>query len=338
MSVGASLAGIDTAIAVELDRYAAATYKINHKNTEVFNCDIRRFNPDRAKFLNQDIVLFGGPPCQGFSSSNQKTRNFDNKNNWLFKEFIRITKSLKPKIVIIENVKGIIETENSYFFETILKQLKRLGYTTSFAVLNAANYGVPQIRNRVFIVGALNGLQFKFPEATIKKQLTVNEAITDLPILENGADFDKLNYQCKPKSKYQTLMRSKSKYSVNNKVTRNSDLILQRYRHIPHGGNWQDIPSRLMRNYKDFSRCHTGIYHRLNPTEPSVVIGNFRKNMLIHPYEHRGLSIREAARIQSFPDDFHFVGSIGFQQQQVGNSVPPLLAKAIFDALLIQLK
>lgn len=128
-------------------------------------------------------------------------------------------------------------------------------------------------------------------------------------------------------------MRGSSIESSNNLVTKSSPEIIKRYRYVPQGGNWQNIPENLMNNYKDTTRCHTGIYHRLKEDEPSVVLGNFRKNMLIHPQQDRGLSVREAARLQSFPDWYEFVGSIGFQQQQVGNAVPPLLAKAVFTAI-----
>jgi DNA (cytosine-5)-methyltransferase 1 len=119
----------------------------------------------------------------------------------------------------------------------------------------------------------------------------------------------------------------------NHLVTANNTTILNRYHHIPKGGNWQNIPDHLMDNYANPERCHTGIYKRLKLNEPSIVIGNFRKNMLIHPTQTRGLSVREAARLQSFPDSFKLLGSIGFQQQQVGNAVPPLLAKAVFDRI-----
>jgi DNA (cytosine-5)-methyltransferase 1 len=119
-----------------------------------------------------------------------------------------------------------------------------------------------------------------------------------------------------------------------NLVTRSSGIIIRRYRHIGAGKNWEAIPPDLMDNYEDASRCHTGIYHRLEWDEPAKVIGNFRKNMLIHPQQHRGLSVREAARLQSFPDNYEFLGSIGYQQQQVADAVPPLLAEAVARCIL----
>ena len=336
MSIGAIAAGIDVKVAVEIDKYAAITYKINHPNTKLFNDDVRnvKINGHCKTGKNDVKILFGGPPCQGFSTSNQKTRNKENENNWLFKEYFRLTKEQNPDWVIVENVKGIVETENGFFFEKIIKELKKLGYTSNYAILNAADYGVPQIRNRVFIVGSLHGIKYEFPQIITKKHITVNEAISDLPVLKSGANYLELDYKCEAKNKYQISLRKKSKKAVNNFVTVNSELVLKRYKHIPQGGNWQHIPSKLMENYTDYTRCHTGIYHRLKDNDPSVVIGNYRKNMLIHPTENRGLSVREAARIQSFPDTFHFYGSIGFQQQQVGNSVPPLLAKAVFEKIL----
>lgn len=336
MSVGAMAAGVDVKVAVEIDKYAAITYQANHPNTKLLNEDVRKVNINGYyKSEKNDVkILFGGPPCQGFSTSNQKTRNKENENNWLFKEYLRLTKEQSPDWVIVENVKGIVETENGFFFEKINADLQKLGYTTSHAILNAADFGVPQVRNRVFIVGSLHGIKYEFPKSTRRKYLTVADAISDLPKLESGASEHELDYELSAQNKYQSSSRKKSKKAVNNNVTVNTELVLKRYKHIPQGGNWEDIPTKLMKNYKDFTRCHTGIYHRLNADKPSVVIGNYRKNMLIHPTEDRGLSVREAARIQSFPDTFHFHGTIGFQQQQVGNSVPPLLAKAVFTKII----
>jgi DNA (cytosine-5)-methyltransferase 1 len=160
------------------------------------------------------------------------------------------------------------------------------------------------------------------------------EAIGDLPRLDNGASTNWLPYGEAQPSTYARRLRGRLKRSPNHLVSRNAPAIIARYSHIPEGGNWEDIPVRLMRNYADRSRCHTGIYHRLHGYRPSIVIGNYRKNMLIHPTFDRGLSVREAARIQSFPDSFEFLGSIGFQQQQVGNAVPPALAAAVFRRII----
>jgi DNA (cytosine-5)-methyltransferase 1 len=335
MSLGAIANEIDVKVAIEIDKYAGFTYRANHPKTVLINEDIRKVKISNfPKIHKNDVkILFGGPPCQGFSTSNQKTRNSQNEHNWLFKEYLRITKEQIPDWIIVENVKGIIETENGFFFEKIHKELRKLGYTTNYSILNSADFGVPQVRNRVFIIGSLHGIKYEFPKPTVKEYLTVNDAIGDLPSLKNGSSTHELDYTGGTKNKYQLLLREKSKKAVNNLVTANAKFVLDRYKHIPQGGNWESIPKRLMKNYKDFSRCHTGIYHRLKSDQPSVVIGNYRKNMLIHPTENRGLSVREAARIQSFPDTFHFYGSIGFQQQQVGNSVPPLLAKTIFKTI-----
>jgi DNA (cytosine-5)-methyltransferase 1 len=131
-------------------------------------------------------------------------------------------------------------------------------------------------------------------------------------------------------------MRGKLKKSTNHFVTQNSEEVIKRYDHVPQGGNWKDIPAKLMQNYKDVSRCHSGIYHRLDESKPSVVIGNYRKNMLIHPRQDRGLSVREAARLQSFSDDYVFKGPLVDQQQQVGNAVPPHLAKTVFSQIIKQ--
>ena len=133
---------------------------------------------------------------------------------------------------------------------------------------------------------------------------------------------------------YAKLMRKNSDVARQNYVSRNNDLVIERYKYIGQGQNWSAIPDHLMKNYADKKRCHSGIYKRLKAGEPSVVISNYRKSMLIHPYQHRGISVREAARIQSFPDDFIFKGPISHIQQQIGNAVPPLLAKAIFEQIL----
>jgi len=336
MSLGARRAGVDVALAVECDPHAARTYSANHPETAVVNKDIRKLTPRRIRAVakRDATIVFGGPPCQGFSYSNLRTRSAENPENWLFTEFVRVVRVWKPDWVVFENVRGVANTAGGVFVEYVVEHLVKLGYATTHGLLNAMDFGVPQDRARFFLVGCRCGITPKLPGRTRRRTPTVADAISDLPRLDNGASESWMPYGNKSPSFYARRLRNGRDKSPNHLVTRNNRLVVQRYSHIPPGGNWEDIPGRLMRNYADRMRCHTGIYHRLRPDEPSVVIGNYRKNMLIHPTQDRGLSVREAARIQSFPDDYDFHGSIGFQQQQVGNAVPPALAEAVFKAII----
>ena len=336
MSTGAAQAGIDVKFAVEYDKYAASTYRKNHPNCEIFVSDIRSLSAHKIKQIPRGLdgtVVFGGPPCQGFSYSNSRTRKAHNETNWLFEEFVRFVKIWQPDFVVFENVQGITNTCTGIFLDAILDRFSRLKYSLSYGVLNAVNYGVAQNRSRFFLIGSRTNRAIALPQRLTSLPVTVRDAIADLPGLANGASTSWLPYGITPPSQYGKKLRKRLTGCSSHLVTKNAEKVIDRYRFIPPGGNWEDIPPKMMKNYKDPHRCHTGIYHRLHYDHPSVVIGNYRKNMLIHPSEDRGLSVREAARIQSFPDSCQFDGSIGFQQQQVGNAVPPLLAKAVFKQL-----
>lgn len=335
MSVGARMAGVSVATAVEMDAKAAATYERNHPGVKIIKKDIRSVERiDKPE--GGPLIVFGGPPCQGFSTSNQRTRSTQNYNNWLFEEYFRIIKQINPDWVVFENVKGILETENGLFLDLVLSSFEEEGFTISQFLLNAKDYGIPQNRSRFFIIASRDGCRIGLPKQK-DEHFTVKDALYDLPSLEPGAKICYLPYKTKAKSRYSIKLRQKLRKSHNHLVSNNNAVVLNRYSYVKPGGNWQDIPHNLMQNYSNLSGCHTGIYHRLDPDDVSIVIGNYRKNMLIHPWEDRGLSVREAARLQSFPDSFVFTGSIGFQQQQVGNAVPPLLAKAVFEAILEQI-
>ncbi|MEW6747479.1 MAG: DNA cytosine methyltransferase [Planctomycetota bacterium] len=333
MSLGATMAGVQVLEAVEVDSNAATTYAANHGGVVLHVDDIRVYSPRREALPDDEVIVFGGPPCQGFSTSNQRNRTALNPRNWLFREFLRVVHELEPEWVVIENVSGMLQTEGGIFVTAIEDDLSDLGYTVTRVLLNAAEFGIPQRRSRLFFIGSRAGQTVTLANAT-EEEVTVWEAICDLPSLDNGAAIDRLPYRTAECSAYASRLRQERGECGNHLVTRNAPHILERYEHVPQGGNWEHIPSSLMQNYKDRSGCHTGIYHRLRPDAPAKVIGNFRKNMLIHPHENRGLSVREAARLQSFPDWFEFKGSIGFQQQQVGNAVPPLLAHAVFQAVV----
>lgn len=332
LSLGAESAGISIRFAIESNASAASTFKRNHPNATVICEDIRTVSSERLKADEDYFIIMGGPPCQGFSLSNTRTRNMNNPNNFLFEEFVRLVREIKPKWFLFENVWGITNINNGDVMKLIAHCFEEIGYKVKPAVLCASDFGVPQARHRFFMVGNRLGIDFEFPKK-FDYTVTVWDAIKDLPVLENGQSLEVGAYRCAP-SKYGEEMRRNSEAPRQNYVSRNNDLVIERYKHIPQGGNWRDIPEELMQNYADKGRCHSGIYKRLYADKPSVVISNYRKSMLIHPYQHRGLSVREAARIQSFPDDFIFEGPISHIQQQIGNAVPPLLAKAVIDKIL----
>ncbi len=349
LSLGFEEAGFQVLLAVEKEPYSAETYIENRrsKKTIVLMRDIADLNPLEilrvlgVKKGEIDIVI-GGPPCQGFSTSNMRTRTLDNPKNHLYKEFIRFIKSLTPKWFLLENVAGMNSFKGGLVKNVIIGELENMGYSCKSRILNTAEYGIPQIRRRIFIIGNRISADFIFPNASHgdgkTAYTTVKEAISDLPLLENGNQKDLTKYAKSNGSltNYKRRMRANwgKPYCRNNLVSKNTDLVLRRYQFIPQGGNWENIPSYLMRNYKNKRNCHSGIYKRLKWNEPSVVISNYRKCMLIHPDQDRGLSVREAARLQSFPDKYIFYGPLGYQQQQVANAVPPILAQKIAMAIL----
>ncbi len=338
LSLGAEMAGYDVRMAVEMDKNAADTYKKNHPKTLVLEDDIHNIVPDKQLALQADekvSIVFGGPPCQGFSTSNTMTRNMQNPNNSLFKEFLRFVSELNPEWFLFENVEGFMHFENGKILNLVEQCFHDMGYQVKHRVLWASDYGVPQRRNRFFMVGNRLGINFCFPEP-LGTKITVDDAIGDLPDLRNGQMDASLSYKlpARQASVYARMMRRGSKRSRQNYVSRNKDYVIERYKYIGQGENWRSIPAEMMQNYANTANCHSGIYKRLIADEPSIVISNYRKNMLIHPYQNRGLSVREAARLQSFPDKFIFSGSLMHIQQQIGNAVPPLLAKAVFEKIL----
>lgn len=336
LSIGASLAGITVEHAIELNESAAKTYKRNHPKTNIICQDIKKVQPKDLVDAGQHVfIIMGGPPCQGFSMSNTMTRNMENPNNAMFKEFVRFVHELNPDWFLFENVWGLTNINNGQTERMIESCFESLGYIVKSKVLWASDYGVPQSRNRFFMVGNRLGIDFDFPEP-LGYTVTVGDAISDLPVLSNGDNYESLQYTIplKKASKYAQQMRRGCKRCKQNYVSRNNDLVIERYKHIGQGQNWSAIPESLMENYADKGRCHSNIYRRLREDKPSVVISNYRKSMLIHPTQDRGLSVREAARIQSFPDSYYFEGPISHIQQQIGNAVPPLLAKAVIEQII----
>jgi len=217
MSLGASLAGIDVQLAVENDPWACGTYRRNHPETTLVEDDIRKVTAKMLKaWIDQpdNIVLFGGPPCQGFSWSNAKTRNESNTNNWLFREFVRVAKILKPAWIVFENVQGFVDTGGGMFCESAERSIKGIGYNVWTKKLNAIDFGVPQDRTRFFLIGSRNRTEFRFPNKT-GQRFTVEDAIRDLPPLPNGHSTCWMKYGRKQPSVYARRMRGNRKGCCN---------------------------------------------------------------------------------------------------------------------------
>lgn len=345
LSLGFENAGFDIVYALEVDKYAAETYKHNRNHGTVVDVvNILDTKPEeilkKIKLSKGDLdIVLGGPPCQGFSIANMRTRNNGNPLNWLVYNFLESVRGLMPKWFVMENVAGLEKFGNGKLKDELLDLFEESGYYTKSVVLNAACFGIPQIRRRIFFIGNRVNKPLDFLDNLVKSTslpyVTVREAIDDLPILENGNSMNRKPYTKNGKdlSHYQRNMRLGNGREVsNNLVSMSTELAVERYKYIEQGQNWRAIAQKkteLLYNYKDLSKCHQWIYLRLCWDKPSVVISNYRKNMLIHPGQDRGLSVREAARLQSFPDNYIFYGPLGYQQQQVANAVPPLVANNI---------
>lgn len=310
-------------------------------------------------------ILIGGPPCQGFSNANRNSRSSENPHNQLVDTFFKYVERLKPRCFLMENVQGILWTPRAgqisnqiNVVDWAMKRMRKAGYVIFPKLLDAAWYGVPQHRSRFFIFGIHKDLGYgkdnfgdwgPFPlpthgPGTDKPYVTVRDAIQDLPAIGNGCHEYKMAYQQLQSEKFRinaflaAMRKRASKDLITDHVTsRHGEYVIERYRKIPPGGNWQDIEEQLT-NYTDVRRTHSNIYRRLEWDEPSITIGHYRKSMLIHPEQHRGLSLREASRLQSIPDWFRFVGSMNsidgglvHKQQQLANAVCPLLTKAIAE-------
>ena len=234
LSLGAEMAGIQISYGIEINPSAAKSFTRNHKGAKVLQGDIKDIDPSKLKEGDDPVfIIMGGPPCQGFSLSNTRTRNMQNEKNFLFLEFVRFVQELKPTWFVLENVWGLTNIEDGKTKNMIEDCFRALGYEVNSQVLWASDYGVPQNRNRFFMVGNRHGIKFEFPKPFDKK-ITVEEAIGDLPDLENGEMLEKGKYKVprSEASEYAQFMREHSHYPTQNFVSRNNDLVIQRYKYI----------------------------------------------------------------------------------------------------------
>lgn len=332
MSQGFKMAGgFEISFAVEYEKDIADAYKKNHINTDVYAMDIRNIDVEELHKKHPSIdVMVGGPPCQGFSQKGKRL-SIDDPRNFLFQQFVRFVKEFKPKYFVLENVPAIITTANGFFKEQIISAFNKIGYDVTCDVLCAADFGVPQDRRRAVFIGQLGELQIELPKPT-NKRVNIKDAIYDLPFIASGEGEEESSYDKKPTSEYQKLMRGNCNVLYNHKATKHNALALNRLSMIPKGAGKEVLPPE-----ERTKSIYSGTWSRMIEDDISVTITTRydtpSSGRFTHPILDRCITTREAARIQSFPDSFRFYGSKTCQMKQVGNAVPPLLAKAIAEQI-----
>lgn len=333
LSRGFMDAGYDVLAGIDFDDAALKTFAANHGVAQAIKLDL--FDHENINTLvemmeEKDIkldVLVGGPPCQGFSLAG-KREEFDERNT-LYKAMVKTAKLLKPRVVILENVPGILTLYGGIGKERIFQDFEELGYVMNVKVLYAPEYGIPQIRKRAIFVGLLNSEEeFEYPEPLVEEKdfITCEQAISDLSSLNGDVDFALTTireYMCDPITPYQKKMRINSKVVHNHYPTKHMQKTIDNIALVPDGGKYTDLPKELAEKFK-----YKESLHRYNSKKPSLTIDTGHRTHFHYKY-NRIPSVRENARLQSFPDDFIFYGSKQQQYKQVGNAVPPLLGNAI---------
>lgn len=358
LSKGLKMAGFRSVVAVDFDKNATATYKQNHPDTVVMTKDICALDPKEILDIlggRELDLLAGGPSCQGFSTHGK--RDSDDPRNFLFEHYLRIAHALRPKWIIIENVQGMLTYNKGYFRDEILSKLTAMGYHADAKVLCAADYGVPQLRRRIFFMATRTNSEITFPLPThsaigigkFKPYVTVGDALFDLPPVTFSDDTPPA-YTAQPRTNFQKYLRKGSRALTMHIARPLSVQAAAIAKHVIEGKGLRSVPPEALPDrFKKMRTISTGelrrdcttLYHRLSRTQPSYTITCNFKNIasgpFLHPLEDRSLSYREAARLMTFPDSYEFVG-VGIPRQ-IGNAVPPLLAKVVgehIQALLSQ--
>lgn len=323
-------------IAVDIDKDALTTYRNNLGSDiltiqgDLTDSTIRSHIIDMAREKGVNMVI-GGPPCQGFSLKG-KNLGLKDKRNYLFLEYYNIVKELRPKIFIIENVKNITKSGNGYFLKEIYNLFSELGYHINHKVLNAKNFYVPQNRERAFIIGSFNKAFINLPKQELDDYITVRDAISDLSYLNSGEGKLVDNYKYPAITDYQNIIRNNMPYLHNHVATNHSKLAIEKLSLIPEEGDKSFLPKEYHGKQKIKTTWSRLIWDKVSPTIDTRfdTPSNGRNS---HPKLNRAITPREAARLQSFPDSFIFFGNKTSICRQIGNAVPPLLAKAIAEEI-----
>lgn len=374
-SLGFEMAGMEILGGIEIDKWAGETFVANHSNAKLLNDDIVNYSNEyileQFQYNKPDIII-GGPPCQGFSISNRNAGDPKDPRNSLFVEYLRVVSIFQPEYIVMENVPNLLKAKNAdeeLVIEIIKREIKNLGYHVYVGVLEATDFGVPQIRKRLFIIGSKEKLHDPFPLPThhisnesydlfnqkLQTTPTLWEAISDLPDIDAREGNEEMHYSKPANNDYQKFLRDNSNEVVyNHKAMNHSKRVVERFKNMIYGSSFEDIPEHL----RPYKRNQKGIVsdsmyeqnnRRMHPDKPChTITASFYANF-IHPFKHRNFTAREGARVQSFPDSYVFKGkptvvskkllakegrhneSYLCQYNQIGNAVPPLLAKAVAE-------
>lgn len=328
LSLGFEEAGYNVLMGIDIWEDALKTYAYNHKSSKILCADMAKLRGEEVREHIGDKkvdVIIGGPPCQGFSIAGK--RIVDDERNQLYKGFVRMVEYFKPSAFVMENVPNILSIGGGVVRDSIIYDFECLGYTVESKVLTASDYGVPQNRKRAVFIGLKKGKN-DFDIPVVHEKVTTAEAISDLPehSIEDGG-----KYSGESSSEYQKLMRINSIGVFNHETTQHNEKTVTIISMVPDGGNYKDLPKELQHTRK----VHIA-WTRLNSKQPSITIDTGHRHHFHYKW-NRVPTVRESARIQSFPDNFIFLCSKTSQYKQVGNAVPPLMAKAIAEQLKKQL-
>ncbi|MGJ5632285.1 DNA cytosine methyltransferase [Nostoc sp. KVJ20] len=362
LTTGFHMVGFECLCAIDVNAKALATYKHNYPDAKIIHQDICKVSPCDLRLalgLEREklTALIGGPPCQGFSRNIPAgDRNLNDSRNQLYRTFLEFVEEFRPIYVVMENVPEILKAYNGVIREEITEKLESLGYKVVSSSLNAAHYGIPQTRSRAFFLASLDHslhlpeathfgdtrsdyrtpkscTQLNLLEANIFPLVTVKDAIGDLPPLDAGQDYNAEVYPDAPQTTYQAMMRNQSTKIVNHVARALTPIQLSRARALSEGQDARDLPCELAPK-----KHYSGAYGRLYWDKPARTITRWvfhpGSGRFFHPTQDRTITIREAARLHSYPDNFHFLGTYTDMASQIGESVPPLLGKVIASSIL----
>ena len=316
-------------MANEYDKDIATAYRMNHPTVDMIQGDIRDLTEEELKKHVGDGIdlIVGGPPCQSYSTLGK--RQMDDRAH-LFEEYCRVLSIVKPKMFVFENVSGLLSMQGGTLIEVIKEKFRELGYDVKSKVLNAVDYGVPQYRDRVILVGMLGKNTYEYPEPTHGEgklpYVTIEDAFSDLPVLKSGQGCDQ--YAMEPQNDFQRFMRANSTSIEENQAPTNGAHLIRIMEALPDGGSKDDLPEEI-RPKSGYGNTYAKMWWKKPAPTVTRNFATPSSSRCVHPRDSRAMTTREGARLQSFPDDYKFYGSRSTKNLEIGNAVPPLLSIAI---------